>query len=69
MSKQDLFAQTMEIRPGDHLVALYSEEQEIVDYVTAFIRPALAQNARCLYLTGDIATESTSARRSSRRKS
>lgn len=56
MIKQLLMEQTMEIEPGDHVVALYSEEQEIVDYVSAYIQSALAQKARCLYITGDMAT-------------
>lgn len=37
MIKQLLMEQTMEIEPGDHVVALYSEEQEIADYVSAYI--------------------------------
>ncbi|NMB02118.1 MAG: hypothetical protein GX971_11500 [Firmicutes bacterium] len=56
MSRRDLLRQTKEIKPGDHLVALYREEWEVVDYVSAYIQSALAQNARCIYITGDLST-------------
>lgn len=56
MSTPELFTQTKEIKPGDHLVVLYSDESEIVDYVSAYIQSALAQKARCIYITGDLPT-------------
>ena len=49
MPLQDLLNQAVEVRPGDHLVALYAEEKEIEDYVTSFIRPL---RMTCLYITG-----------------
>ncbi len=52
MPLQDLLNQAVEVRPGDHLVALYAEEKEIEDYVTSFIHSALLRNERCLYITG-----------------
>lgn len=54
MPLQDLLNQAVEVRPGDHLVALYAEEKEIEDYVTSFIHSALLRNERCLYITGDV---------------
>ncbi|NLN45832.1 MAG: HD domain-containing protein [Clostridiaceae bacterium] len=57
MSEELLF-QTGEIRPGDHLVALYRDEIEIERYVTTYIHSALSKNERCIYITGD---EDTSA--------
>ena len=53
---QELFTQAKEIKPGDHLVALYSVEREIADYVSAYIQSALAQEARCIYIAGDLDT-------------
>ncbi|HXK72867.1 MAG TPA: MEDS domain-containing protein [Clostridia bacterium] len=53
---KDLFIQSGEVRPGDHLVALYKDEKEIFDYVTAYIHSALARNESCIYITGDVDT-------------
>ncbi|MDD4543906.1 MAG: hypothetical protein PHY13_09080 [Clostridia bacterium] len=49
---KDLFIQSGEVRPGDHLVVLYKDEKEIFDYVTAYIHSALARNERCIYNWG-----------------
>jgi hypothetical protein len=54
VSRQDLLRQMREIEPGDHLVALYHDRQEIVDYVSAYIQAALAQKAKCVYIAGDM---------------
>ena len=56
MVLQDLLTQTNEIRPGDHLVALYEKEQEIADYVTSYIHASLQRQERCIYITGDVDT-------------
>lgn len=56
MSVQDLLNQAKEIRPGDHLVALYQEENEIEGYITSYIYNSLSRNERCLYITGDADT-------------
>lgn len=53
---QELLTQTMEIKPGDHLVALYSVEREIANYVSAYIQSALSQKARCIFIAGDLNT-------------
>lgn len=49
----ELVTQTDEIRAGDHLVAFYRELEEVADYITAYIKSALAQNARCIYIAGE----------------
>ena len=38
---------------GDHMIALYREEDEIADYVVAYIHAALLKNTRCIYITDD----------------
>lgn len=38
------------IKPGDHLVILYEEEEEATDYLVTFIHAALKKNERCLYI-------------------
>ena len=48
--------QTEQIRPGDHLVALYEREDEIVDYITSYVHTSLLRNERCVYITGDADT-------------
>lgn len=53
MVGEDLLLQAGEIRPGDHLVALYSDEEEISHYIISYIHTALARNERCLYIAGD----------------
>lgn len=50
---EDLLLQAGEIRPGDHLVALYSSEEDIAHYIVSYIHTALARNERCLYIAGD----------------
>lgn len=56
MPIQELLKQAEEVRPGDHLVALYREEKEIEEYVVAYIYSALRRQERCIYITGDIDT-------------
>lgn len=56
MDIRDLIRQAEEVRPGDHLVALYRDEKEIEDYITSYIYAALKQNIRCIYITGDADT-------------
>ena len=56
MFSRDLLLQAAEIRPGDHLVALYNQEQEIEHYTTSYIHASLMRNERCLYITGDVDT-------------
>ena len=58
MALHELLLQAQEIRPGDHLVALYREENEIEGYITSYIHAALAKNERCIYITGDANTSS-----------
>ena len=53
---EELLSQAGEIRPGDHLVALYRDEEEIEKYVTTYIHSALSRNERCVYITGDVDT-------------
>jgi HD-GYP domain-containing protein (c-di-GMP phosphodiesterase class II) len=48
--------QATEIRLGDHMVILYEEEDEVVEYLTAYIHSALMRNERCIYITGDADT-------------
>jgi len=54
--KGELLTQAQAIRPGDHLVALYRDERDVMGYVTAFIQSSLAKNARCIYITGAMDT-------------
>lgn len=54
--KGELLTQAQAIRPGNHLVALYRDEREVMGYVTAFIQSSLAKNARCIYITGAMDT-------------
>lgn len=56
MHMQELITQAEKIRPGDHMVALYQEETEIVDYITSYISSALKRKERCVYITGDADT-------------
>lgn len=56
MSMQELIKQATEIKPGDHLVALYDEEKEIESYIAAYIHSSLSRNERCIYITGDADT-------------
>jgi hypothetical protein len=50
------FEQTINIMPGDHLVALYTNEEEVVSYLTAYVHSALSRNERCINITGDADT-------------
>ena len=52
---QELFTQAKEIKPGDHLVALYSVEREIADYVSAYINQP-GPRGQMLYIAGDLDT-------------
>lgn len=45
--------QVINIMPGDHLVALYSNEEEVTEYTEAFIYAALRRNDRCVYISRD----------------
>lgn len=56
MLVQELLKQALEVRPGDHLVALYNDENEIAGYITTYIHSALTRNERCIYITGDVNT-------------
>ncbi len=49
----ELIEQTRLIKPGDHIVALYENQQDINNYITSYIHAALLRNARCIYITGD----------------
>jgi putative nucleotidyltransferase with HDIG domain len=53
MIKQKIIDQALHIQQGDHLVAIYENESEIVDYITGYVYAALHQNQRCLYIVGD----------------
>lgn len=56
MTIKKILEQTTNIVPGDHLVALYDNEDDVVDYITAYIHSALQRNERCIYITGDADT-------------
>ncbi|MBV1757972.1 MAG: MEDS domain-containing protein [Dethiosulfatibacter sp.] len=53
MDMKSTLEQAIEIRLGDHMVILYEEEEEVVEYLTAYIHSSLRHNERCIYITGD----------------
>src|SRR5690554_1079743 len=41
------------MKPGDHLVILYKEEEEILQPLLSYISTSLKRNEKCLYITGE----------------
>ncbi len=49
---RSILEQSGQIQMGDHIVALYEEEEEIIEYVVSYILGALDRNERCIYVKG-----------------
>ena len=41
------------VRPGDHMVLLYNDENDVVKPVVEFMVASLDRNERCIYVSGD----------------
>jgi putative nucleotidyltransferase with HDIG domain len=50
---QDFLLQDEKGHPGDHLVALYRNENEIENCIIKYIHAALLRNERCIYIKSD----------------
>jgi len=47
--------EAMQIQSGEHMVILYEQEEEMVEYLSAYIHSSLIHNKRCIYITnGDM---------------
>ncbi|MBK5254193.1 MAG: MEDS domain-containing protein [Peptostreptococcaceae bacterium] len=41
------------VEPGDHMVLLYEDENEVVEPLVAYIAACINRNERCIYVSGD----------------
>lgn len=53
MSINRAIEETMQIQSGEHMVILYDREEEMVEYLAAYIHSSLIHNKRCIYITND----------------
>lgn len=53
MSISTAIKETMQIQSGEHMVILYDREEEMVEYLAAYIHSSLIHNNRCIYITND----------------
>ncbi|OPL08929.1 MAG: hypothetical protein AVO33_08440 [delta proteobacterium ML8_F1] len=52
MLSKAILEQSFFIESGDHMVMLYEDDNEVEDYLVAFIHGSLKKNERCLFITG-----------------